>query len=250
MRVAGQHNYKLTIAYDGTEYAGWQLQPNGTSVQQVIEVALAKIVGAPVRVHGSGRTDAGVHARAQVAHATFSTRHPPATLSRALNANLPEDIRVTAVQRVPAKFHARFSATGKEYRYQIDTGAAADPFLRQYAWHHPWPLDLVAMRRAAKVIIGRHDFTALSANPMRVIDTPVRTVARLTIRRQGQLLMITVSANGFLYKMVRSIAGALVKVGEGRLSVAQLRELLAGKRRTALVETAPARGLFLWRVRY
>ena len=131
-----------------------------------------------------------------------------------------------------------------------DTGAAADPFLRQYAWHHPWPLDLVAMRRAAKVIIGRHDFTALSANPMRVIDTPVRTVARLTIRRQGQLLMITVSATGFLYKMVRSIAGALVKVGEGRLSGAQLRELLAGKRRTALVETAPARGLFLWRVRY
>ena len=156
---------------------------------------------------------------------------------------------MTAVQRVPAKFHARFSATGKEYRYQVDTGAAADPFLRQYAWHHPWPLDLVVMRRAAKVITGRHDFTALSANPMRVIDTPVRTVTQLTIRRQGQLRTITVSANGFMYKMVRSIAGALVKVGEGRLSVAQLRELLAGKRRTALVETAPARGFFLWRVR-
>ena len=243
-------NYKLTVAYDGTAYGGWQLQPNATSIQQQLEAALAKIVGEPVRVHGSGRTDAGVHARAQVAHATFATRHSPATLLRALNANLPEDIRVTAIQRAPAKFHARFSATGKEYRYQIDSGAVADLFLRRYAWHHPWPLDLVAMRRAAQLIIGRHDFTALSANPMRKIDTPVRTVDRLTIRRQGQLLTITVSANGFLYKMVRSIAGALVKVGEGRLTVSQLRALLAGKRRTAQVETAPACGLFLWRVRY
>jgi len=250
MRAEGRQNYKLTIAYDGTEYGGWQLQPNTVSIQQQIEFALAKIVGEPVRVHGSGRTDAGVHARAQVAHAIFSTRHPPTTLGRALNANLPADIRVTAVQRVPAKFHARFSATGKEYRYQIDSSAAADPFLRRYAWHHPRPLDLAAMQRAAKLITGRHDFTALSANPMRVIDTPVRTVTKLTIRRQGSAVTISVSANGFLYKMVRSIAGALVKVGEGRLTVPQLRELLAGKRRTALVETAPAHGLFLWRVRY
>ena len=250
MSAAGPQNYKLTIAYDGTEYGGWQLQPHTASIQLQLEIALSKIVGAPVRAYGSGRTDAGVHARAQVAHEIFSTRHTPTTLGRALNANLPADIRVTAVQRVPAKFHARFSATGKEYRYQIDSSGAADPFLRRYAWHHPWPLDLSAMQRAAKLIIGRHDFTALSANPMRVIDTPVRTVTQLTIRRQGQLLTITVSANGFMYKMVRSIAGALVKVGEGRLSVAQLRELLAGKRRTALVETAPARGLFLWRVRY
>ena len=250
MSAAGRHNYKLTIAYDGTEYGGWQLQPNAVSIQQHIESALAKIVSEPVRVHGSGRTDAGVHARAQVAHAIFSTRHSPATLGRALNANLPEDIRVTAVQRAPAKFHARFSAAGKEYRYQIDSSAAADPFLRRYAWHHPWPLDLAAMRRAAKLIAGRHDFTALSANPMRTIDTPVRTITKLTIRRRGPVLTISVSANGFLYKMVRSIAGALVKVGEGRLTVPQLRTLLAGQRRTALVETAPAHGLFLWRVRY
>ena len=243
-------NYKLTIAYDGTAYGGWQLQPNAVSIQQQIEQALGKIAGAPVRVHGSGRTDAGVHARAQVAHAIFTTRHAPATLRRALNANLPEDIRVTGVQRVPAKFHARFSATGKEYRYQVDTGAVPDIFLRQYAWQHPRPLDLAAMRQAAKVIVGRHDFTALSANPMREIDTPVRTVTKLTVNRRGQLLTITVAATGFLYKMVRSIAGALVKVGAGRLTVAQLRELLAGQRRTALVETAPAHGLFLWRVRY
>jgi len=243
-------NYRFTIAYDGTAYGGWQRQPNADSIQQQIETALTKLVGVPVCVHGSGRTDAGVHARAQVAHATFTTRHPPATLLRALNATLPHDISVTGVKRVPAKFHARFSAKGKEYRYQIDTGALPDIFLRRYAWHHPRPLDIPAMRQAAKLITGKHDFSALSANPMREINTPVRTVTKLTITRRGQLLTITVAANGFLYKMVRSIAGALVKVGEGKLTVAQLRKLLAGKRRTALVETAPARGLFLWRVRY
>ena len=248
--VSVTQNYKFTIAYDGTEYAGWQRQPNGISVQQLIEQALAKITGAPVRVHGSGRTDAGVHARAQVASVALTTHHPPLTIQRAVNANLPADIRVTGVKRVPTSFHARFSATGKEYRYQIDTGAIADIFMRQYSWHHPRPLDLTAMRQAAKLITGRHDFTALSANPMRVIDTPVRTVTKLTITRHGHLLTIAVSANGFLYKMVRSIAGALVKVGKGRLTVAQLRTLLAGQQRTALVETAPARGLFLWRVRY
>ena len=250
MSAAGPQNYKLTVAYDGTEYSGWQLQPHTASIQLHLETALAKIIGAPVRVHGSGRTDAGVHARAQVAHASFAMRHSPATLARALNANLPDDIRVTAVQRVSAQFHARFSAAGKEYRYQIDSSAAADPFMRKYAWHHPWPLDLPVMQQAAKLIIGRHDFTALSANPMRAIDSPVRTVTKLTIRRQGSRVTITVSANGFLYKMVRSIVGALVKVGEGRLAVSQLRQLLDGKRRTGLVETAPAHGLFLWRVRY
>jgi len=250
MRAEGPHNYKLTIAYDGTVYAGWQRQQNGISVQQLLEEALARLAGGPVRVHGSGRTDAGVHARAQVASCTLTTRHPQLTIQRALNANLPDDIRVTAIKRVAAGFHARFSALGKEYRYQIDTGAVADIFLRQYAWHHPRPLDWAAMRRAAKLIIGRHDFTALSANPMRVIDTPVRTVTKLTITRHGHLLTIAVAANGFLYKMVRSIAGALVKVGEGRLTVAQLRALVAGKQRTALVETAPAKGLFLWHVWY
>ena len=243
-------NYRFTIAYDGTEYGGWQRQPNAISIQQKLEEALAKIAGTKVTVYGSGRTDAGVHAQAQVAHAKFSTGHSPAILRRALNANLPVDIRVTGVRRVPEKFHARFSATEKEYRYQIDAGAVADPFLRRYAWQHPQPLDLTAMRRAAKLITGKHDFSALSANPMREIETPVRTVTKLTLTRHGNLVTLAVSANGFLYKMVRSIAGALVKVGEGKLTPEQLRSLIAGKRRTALVETAPARGLFLWRVWY
>ena len=243
-------HFKLTVSYDGTQYAGWQLQPNGQTIQEVVEAALGKIAGHAARVHGSGRTDAGVHARRQVANATFSTQHKPATLLRALNANLPEDVRVLRVEEAPAKFHARFSAKGKEYRYQIDYGTVADPFLRAYAWHHPWPLDLAAMRKAARLLKGRHDFSALSANPMRHVETTVRTITKVSVTKEGNLLTITVAADGFLYKMVRSIVGALVKVGEGRLTVEQLRDVIKAKKRTALVETAPAHGLFLWRVFY
>lgn len=243
-------HFKLTIAYDGTDYAGWQLQPNGETVQEVVEAALARIAGRKVRIHGSGRTDAGVHAKAQVANCSFSTRLEPTTLLRALNAHLPEDIRVMRVQEVDAAFHARFSAKGKEYRYQIDCGVVADPFLRLYAWHHPRPLNMAAMRAAARLLKGRHDFSALSANPMRPVETAVRTILKLSVTRQGNLMTIAVVADGFLYKMVRSIVGALVKVGEGRLTIGQLRELMEARKRTALVETAPAHGLFLWRVIY
>jgi tRNA pseudouridine38-40 synthase len=171
-------------------------------------------------------------------------------LVQALNANLPEDVRVMRVEEVDAKFHARFSAKGKEYRYQIDCGAVADPFLRAYAWHHPRPLNVAAMRRAAKLLVGRHNFSALSANPMRPIDTPVRTISKLTVTKRGNLLTISVRADGFLYKMVRGVVGALVKVGAGRLTVEQLGELLRAKKRTAVIETAPARGLVLWKVFY
>src|SRR5437867_7587381 len=180
-RQPKSRHFKLTIAYDGTHYGGWQLQPNAQTIQEVVERALGKIAGHAVRVHGSGRTDAGVHARAQVANCSFATQHAPRVLVQALNANLPEDIRITRVEEVDAKFHARFSAKGKEYRYQIDTGQVADPFQRRYAWHHPRPLDLPAMRRAAKLMVGRHDFRALSANPMREIDSPFRHVTKLTI---------------------------------------------------------------------
>jgi tRNA pseudouridine38-40 synthase len=167
-----------------------------------------------------------------------------------LNAQLPKDIRVLRVQDVNDGFHARFSARGKEYRYQIDCGAVADPFLRRYAWHHPHPLNVAAMRRAARLLKGRRDFLALSANPMRPVKTPVRTISKLTIIKRGDLLIVSVCADGFLYKMVRSIVGALVKVGEGKLTAEQLKALVKTKKRTALVETAPARGLFLWRVWY
>jgi tRNA pseudouridine38-40 synthase len=249
----------LTIAYDGTGYGGWQRQPNAVTVQQLVEEALGKIAGKPVTIHGSGRTDAGVHARAQVASCSIATELAPKVLARALNANLPDEIRILRVQDVVVGFHARFSAKKKEYRYQIDCGAVSDPFLRRSAWHHPRPLDLPAMRRAARLLKGRRDFTALAAMPSprdaegsgrQSERDPVRTVSKLTVTREGNLLTIAVAADGFLYKMVRSIVGALVKVGEGRLTPEQLRELVAQKRRTPLIETAPAHGLFLWRVNY
>ncbi len=240
-------HFKLTIAYDGAAYGGWQFQPNAVTVQEVIETALTKIVGHPVRIHGAGRTDAGVHARGQVASVALTTSLKPSVLRRALNANLPEEVRILSVQEVSAEFHARFSARRKEYRYQIDCGAVADPFLRRYAWHHPRKLDVTAMRRAARLLRGRHDFTAFSAKTER---TPIRTISKLTMTRRGSLLTITVVADGFLYKMARSIVGALVKVGEGRLTPSQVGELLRQKRRVALIETAPAKGLFLWRVGY
>ena len=243
-------HFKLTIAYDGTQYAGWQLQPNGKTVQEVLEGALAKIDGRGVRVHGSGRTDAGVHARGQVANCTLRTQLKVPTLLKALNANLPEDVRVSRLQVTDAKFHARFSARGKEYRYQIDCGAVADPFLRAYAWHHPWPLDVAAMRRAAGLLRGRHDFSVVSAKPRRPVENTVRTISKLSVTKQGDLITVAVRADGFLYKMVRSIVGALVKVGEGRLTIEELQAQLKAKKRTALVETAPAHGLFLWKVDY
>jgi tRNA pseudouridine38-40 synthase len=252
-------HFKLAIAYDGTRYGGWQLQPNVVTIQGLIEAALKKIAGHRVVVHGSGRTDAGVHAREQIANCSFATRHTSAVLLTALNANLPEDVCVLRVQEVEEKFHARFSAKAKEYRYQIDICEVADPFLRAYSWHHPRSLNVATMRKAAALLKGRHDFSALSAKPSprdaegrgrQSERDPMRTISTLTVTKHGNLLTICVRADGFLYKMVRSIVGALVKVGDGKLTVEQLCELLAGKKRTALIETAPAKGLFLWKVFY
>ncbi|MGD0016600.1 MAG: tRNA pseudouridine(38-40) synthase TruA [Verrucomicrobiia bacterium] len=253
LKPAATKHLKLTIAYDGTQYGGWQRQPNAVTVQELIEKALEQLCGLRFTVQGSGRTDAGVHARSQVASCSLTTRHSPLTLLRALNAQLPKDIRVQQVREVNDKFHARFSARGKEYRYQIDCGAVADPFRRRYVWHHPRPLRVGAMRRAARLLKGRHDFSALSADPMRPGSRArgtVRTISKLTVSKRGNLLTISVCADGFLYKMVRSIVGALVKVGEGKLTVEQLAELMRRRKRTALVETAPAHGLFLWQVFY
>jgi tRNA pseudouridine38-40 synthase len=242
--------FKLVVAYDGTNYTGWQAQPNGVSIQELLEKALEKIAQQKVRIHGSGRTDAGVHAKGQVASFALATRLSPLSLKRALNANLPDDVRVLSCARANPNFHARFSAKAKEYRYQIDCGEVADPFLRRYAFHHPQPLDLQAMRRAAKLLVGKHDFTALSAHsPSRQHD-PVRTISRLTITRRGGLLIVVIRADGFLYKMARSIVGALLKVGEGAMTVEQLREILRSKKRTPIVETAPAHGLCLKKVYY
>ena len=245
--------YKLTLAYDGTDYSGWQVQLNGTAVQEIVERAVERIFGEKARVHGSGRTDAGVHALGQVAHfhvPKAKAKIPPASLRGALNGALPRDVRVMKVERAATGFHARFEAHEKTYRYQIFCGDVMDPFVRRWAAHSPRPLDVTAMRRAARVLAGRHDFAAFAANPRREQETTVRTLKRLSVARRGKLVTITATAEGFLYKMVRSLAGALLRVGTGKLTVADIERILKSKTRTARVETAPPQGLFLVKVRY
>lgn len=245
--------YKLTLAYDGTGYTGWQIQANGIAVQEVVERAIERIFGGKARVHGSGRTDSGVHALGQVAHFQIpraKANIPLTRLRRALNGALPSDVRVLKVERAAGDFHARFAAREKTYRYQFFCGEVMDPFSQRWAAHWPRPLNVTAMRRAARVLKGRHDFAAFSANPRRKQESTVRTLRRLSVARRGQWVTITATADGFLYKMVRSLAGALLKVGAGKLSVTDIERILASKMRTAWVETALPQGLFLVNVKY
>jgi tRNA pseudouridine38-40 synthase len=248
---AAATRFRLTLAYDGTAYAGWQVQPRDPSVQQTIETPLAGIVGHPVKVHGSGRTDRGVHARGQVAHVDLATRMDAAALMRALNARLPADIRVQAASRAAPDFHARRNAVGKEYRYFIWNGAVIPPERRLYAAHAYRPLDTAAMQAAAAHFVGTHDFAAFTANPNREVEGTVRTVFDASVARRGRAVAFCVSGSGFLYRQVRSMAGFLLRVGEGAEPPEAVRELLAkAAARTARVPSAPPQGLFLWRVWY
>lgn len=242
--------YRMTVAYDGGGYAGWQIQPRHPSIQGELERVLRELTGRDVRVHGSGRTDTGVHARGQVAHFDLPARYEPDKLWLGLNALLPSDIRVLAVRRAPADFHARYSATGKTYRYFIWSGPVMPPDLRRYWVHSRRPLDLDAMRAAAARLVGRHDFAAFSANPNREIGGTVRDLRELSITRSGRRFVITARADGFLYRMVRSLAGFLLRVGAGELSPETASEILESRTRTARVPTAPPHGLFLWKVEY
>jgi tRNA pseudouridine38-40 synthase len=238
-------------AYDGTSFAGWQSQPSGTSLQDVIEARLSVLAKGLVRVHASGRTDAGVHARGQVFHFDLPWRHGAERLLAALRVGLPTTILIKSIRPVPKDFHARFSATGKRYEYQLYLGHP-DPFLRPYVWSldRPSAPDFVAMRKAAKVLMGRHDFAAFSAFNGEEREDTERTLRRLEMRRRGRRVTLVAEADGFLYKMVRSLVGALVSVGFGKLTPDDLRRFLREGRRTPAVETAPPQGLFLVRVDY
>lgn len=238
-----------TCAYDGGAFAGWQSQPNGLAIQDVIENRIRTIFGEAIRVHASGRTDAGVHARAQIFHFDAAWPHGAEKLRLALRVGLPQGLQIARVEAVGAGFHARFSATGKEYHYHLHLGDA-DPFTRPYVWVYERPLDLAAMDAAAKVLEGRHDFRAFAALNGAPRASTVRDLRRLALHRRGPLLRIEAEADGFLYKMVRSLVGALVAVGEGKLPVEQVRALLEGRDRPAVVFTAPPQGLFLERVQY
>jgi len=242
--------YRLDISYDGTAYAGWQIQPNGLAVQQVIQDAMEKILCEPVKLHGSGRTDQGVHARRQVAHADISSPWLPAKLMTALNAVLPPDIRIMRAAKAPRTFHARCSVRIKEYRYFIWNSDVVPPTKRHFATHIRNPLDVQAMQEAASLLVGAHDFSAFSANPKRHVETHVRRLDRLDLRKRGAEITIIAAGEGFLYKMVRSLAGFLIRVGEGAVPPAVAREILDSRVRTARVPTAPPEGLFLWNVTY
>jgi tRNA pseudouridine38-40 synthase len=245
--------FKLTIAYDGTHYQGWQVQKTGTGVQEKVETALAALFPSQPRLHSSSRTDTGVHARGMVAHFELPAaafRMPVRKLALALNARLPEDVRVVRASRCAAGFHARFDATGKEYRYVVWNAPAMNPLLRHQAWHVPRKLDVAAMRAAAKRFIGRHDFRAFTANPGYERVSTVRRLTRVEVKRAGSLLTFVIEGDGFLYKMCRGIVGTLVQVGLGKIRDDEIPAMLASRDRRVAGMTAPARGLVLWKVFY
>jgi tRNA pseudouridine38-40 synthase len=242
---------KLTIAYDGTEYEGWQVQKIGRGVQQVIEEALAGLFQTPLRVHSSSRTDTGVHARAMIAHVDLpALRMPIGKLPLAINSKLPEDIRIMDAKVASPDFHARFSAKGKQYRYTVYNHRSMDPLLRRVAWHVPRSLDLDAMREAARHFKGKRDYAAFANNRSYEMESTVRTLHRCEFRKQGPLLTFIIEGDGFLYKMCRGIVGTIVQVGLGRFAAGDIPRMLETKNRSMAGMTAPACGLVLWKVFY
>jgi tRNA pseudouridine38-40 synthase len=241
--------WKCIVAYDGTTFHGWQSQEGGNTIQDLVEKQLQNIFGRLIRIEGSGRTDSGVHALAQVFHFDGAWAHGPEKLRRALQSGLPRSIQLTSVRAVRPQFHARFDAKGKIYRYHVHLGQA-DPFTVKYTWSLNRDLDWSAVQAAAKILRGKHDFWAFSGENDRTYDTTVRTLRRLSIKRAGRKASFTFEADGFLYKMVRSLTGALVNVGLGKLAPAEIAAMLKNRKRIATVVTAPPEGLFLVRVVY
>ena len=244
-----QKRILLTVSYDGTAYVGWQYQDNGPSIQDEIEKALQKALGTFVRVTGASRTDAGVHAQGQRAHFDTCSSIPPEKYPFVLNRYLPEDIRVTEARQVPEDFHARFQAVGKMYTYRIHNAPHASAILRNCTAHVPVQLDEEAMRRCAQPLIGTHDFIAFCAAGGQA-KTSVRTIDFFDVQRQDTEVTLRVHGNGFLYNMVRIIAGTLIDVGHGRLPEDCIARALESKNRLDLGVTAPACGLELTRVEY
>jgi tRNA pseudouridine38-40 synthase len=241
---------KLTIAYDGTTYVGWQRQATGESIQGLLEDALSTIDGRQVTVHGAGRTDAGVHALGQVASARLACGHDEATLLRALNAKLPASVRVFDVRVVPDDFHARFSATGKTYEYRIWNGPVVPPVLRLYTWHVPQPLDVPRLQHAAAALPGEHDFAAFQGSGGMTHSSVRRLVSATWLTAADGSLVFEIAGEGFLRHMVRSLAGTLVEIGLRRRDAGDIARLLATRDRSGAGRTAPAEGLFLVKVEY
>jgi tRNA pseudouridine38-40 synthase len=256
-------NLKLLLAYDGTEFSGWQIQPDAATVQGTLTSAIGRVTGESVLPQGSGRTDAGVHALGQVATFAIQSPIPAENLATALNDLLPSSIRVLEAAEVPAEFHARKSAQAKTYRYTIFRGAICLPFRARYVWHYPYPLDEATMQQVAACIVGEHDFTSFAAvDPERTREqgrqeegrqeavSNVRTIFSSTWLRQADDLVYTVRGSGFLHHMVRNLVGTFLLAGKGTLEPSELLQILTARSRSAAGATAPASGLCLVSVEY
>lgn len=248
--------FKLTIAYDGTEFAGWQVQPGKRTIQGLVELAIKRIIGEQAKVIGSGRTDSGVHALAQVASCTLTRWHDdPSRLAHAINTGLPDTIVVTESAAAPHDFHPIRDAVGKEYRYQLQVGSIRDAFEHRYRWHLYGSVDLDRMRAAAERLVGVHDFASFQASGSDR-KTTTRHIRKCQWVEQGtsnashRHLALEIEADGFLYNMVRNIVGTLIEVGRGKRPPEWIDKVIAQRDRNAAGQTAPAHGLFLVRVEY
>jgi tRNA pseudouridine38-40 synthase len=242
--------YKCIISYDGTGFSGYQVQPNKRTVQSELERVLAKIhKGQHIRVSGSGRTDARVHARGQVIHFDSPLSIPEDKWGLALNSLLPEEISVLFVEKVNKQFHARFDAAGKEYRYFLYLSSKRDPFQRNYSYQYPFTLNIEAMRKAADFLLGTHDFSSFCSAKTEVEDK-IRTIETIELDVNGEFLTFRFIGNGFLYNMVRILVGTLLEVGAGERMPSDILEILEKRDRRFAGKTAPAHGLYLWEVFY
>ncbi len=240
---------KLTVAYDGTNYCGWQVQPNGVTIESVLNHHLSELLGEEIRVIGASRTDAGVHARGNVAVFDTTARMPAEKISYALNTRLPEDIRIQGSCEVAADFHPRFCRTVKTYEYRICSRRFPDPCSRLYSLFYYWDLDEKRMQQAADHLVGTHDFTSFCTSRPEITDH-VRTIYSLDVLREGEMITVRVRGNGFLYNMVRIIVGTLLRVGSGRMEPEEIPEILAARDRSRAGETARAHGLTLVGIEY
>lgn len=246
------HNYKLTIAYDGTAYCGWQIQPNGRTIQEILQDKLAIILRQEVVVIGSGRTDSGVHAQGQVAHFHFPSAIEIFRVHGSLNSLLPSDIRVYDFVEVPPDFHAQYSAIGKTYHYHLHLDPVQDPFRRLYSLHIREKIDLSLLQQGAKLFAGTHDFTSFAneAHSGCAAHDAVRTIHRLDIIEQSGGVRLEFEGDGFLYKMVRNITGTLLEVASHKRPLEDIQKILAAKDRRLAGKAAPPHALFLMHVKY
>lgn len=245
-------NYKLTIAYDGTAYCGWQVQPNGISIQEIVQKQASIILREKIVVIGSGRTDAGVHALGQTAHFHSSPIENFSRFQKSLNDLIPKDIRILHIEEAAKDFHAQYSATGKIYHYYLHLDRVIDPFKRLYSLHVRGKIDLEVLKEASRVFLGTHDFTSFAneAHKGSAAKDPVKTLKRLDIVEQPGGVCLEFEGDGFLYKMVRNIVGTLLEVAEGKYPKEDLPRILAARDRKAAGQAAPPQGLFLVKVKY